>query len=271
MDYLYHYTSIETLALILSNRKIRLNRLDKVDDPQEQIAKEIADMGKLVFVSSWTDDSDESIPMWKMYGSLESGVRIKLRKYPFEENEPSVSELQEIPGMIVEESQETTLPKTVISIADMFKRKYTIPGLIQQKDMLFKVEYTKDTDKLYPSVLSMDGEAVIIATNKMGKYKNTHWEFQHEWRYILPIYPFDSLDTENHERNLAKLRQDFLKGTITQHVEYHDLTIDHEAFSDMEITMSPRISAGNRVILKDLVEKYNPDAKILESSLLGLL
>ena len=74
MDYLYHYTSIETLALILSNRKIRLNRLDKVDDPQEQIAKEIADMGKLVFVSSWTDDSDESIPMWKMYGSLESGV-----------------------------------------------------------------------------------------------------------------------------------------------------------------------------------------------------
>lgn len=271
MDYLYHYTSIETLALILSNRKIRLNRLDKVDDPQEQISKEISDMGKLVFVSSWTDDCEESIPMWKMYGSLESGVRIKLRKYPFEEKAPSASELQGIPGIIVEESQETTLSKTVISVADMFKRKYTVPGLIQQKDMLFKVEYTKDIDKLCPSVLSMDGEAVIIATNKMGKYKNTHWAFQREWRYILPIYPFDSIDIENHEQNLTKMRQGILKGTIKQHVEYHDLTIDHEAFSDMEITMSPRISAGNRVILRTLIEKYNPNAKILESSLLGLL
>ena len=31
--YLYHYTSIETLALILKNKTIRLKRLDLVDDP----------------------------------------------------------------------------------------------------------------------------------------------------------------------------------------------------------------------------------------------
>lgn len=34
--YLYHYTSLESLALILKNRTIRLNPLDKMDDLQEQ-------------------------------------------------------------------------------------------------------------------------------------------------------------------------------------------------------------------------------------------
>lgn len=32
---IYHYTSIETLALILDNQKIRFNRLDRVDDLEE--------------------------------------------------------------------------------------------------------------------------------------------------------------------------------------------------------------------------------------------
>lgn len=34
--YLYHYTNIETLALILKNRTIRFNSLDRMDDLQEQ-------------------------------------------------------------------------------------------------------------------------------------------------------------------------------------------------------------------------------------------
>ena len=32
---IYHYTSIETLALILDSQKIRFNRLDRVDDLEE--------------------------------------------------------------------------------------------------------------------------------------------------------------------------------------------------------------------------------------------
>lgn len=32
---IHHYTSLETLALILNHRTIRFNRLDKVDDMEE--------------------------------------------------------------------------------------------------------------------------------------------------------------------------------------------------------------------------------------------
>ncbi len=34
-DLLHHYTDISTLALILKNRTIRFNRLDRVDDITE--------------------------------------------------------------------------------------------------------------------------------------------------------------------------------------------------------------------------------------------
>ena len=36
-DYLYHYTSIETLALILANHTFRLTSLDQMDDLQEKL------------------------------------------------------------------------------------------------------------------------------------------------------------------------------------------------------------------------------------------
>ena len=39
MNYLYHYTSLETLALILKNRTICFNNLLYVDDIEEQRLK----------------------------------------------------------------------------------------------------------------------------------------------------------------------------------------------------------------------------------------
>ena len=82
-DYLYHYTNTETLALILSNKTIRFNSLNNVDDLQEQETSDVKNFGQYCFVSCWTDDAEESIPMWKMYGNFTSGIRIKMKKYPF--------------------------------------------------------------------------------------------------------------------------------------------------------------------------------------------
>ena len=45
--YLYHYTNIDSLALILKNRTIRLNSLDKMDDLQEQMSQDKQNFGSL--------------------------------------------------------------------------------------------------------------------------------------------------------------------------------------------------------------------------------
>ena len=48
-----------------------------MDDLQEKEASDIKNIGQFCYVSSWTDDETESIPMWNMYSTLDSGVRIK--------------------------------------------------------------------------------------------------------------------------------------------------------------------------------------------------
>ena len=55
-DYLYHYTSIETLALILANHTFRLTSLDQMDDLQEKEAFDLKNAGQFCYISSWTDD-----------------------------------------------------------------------------------------------------------------------------------------------------------------------------------------------------------------------
>ena len=67
---LYHYTNLESLALILAHRTIRLMLIIGMDDPQEPRTAGIPNLGRFVFASSWTDDKEESIPMCNMYSSV---------------------------------------------------------------------------------------------------------------------------------------------------------------------------------------------------------
>ena len=71
---LYHYTSIETLALILKNGTIKFNRLDTVDDLEEAgYTSDGMQLGKYMFVSCWTKSSEENIALWSMYADKGRG------------------------------------------------------------------------------------------------------------------------------------------------------------------------------------------------------
>ena len=127
-EYLYHYTSIENLALILKNRTIRLNTLDKMDDLQEQKTRDVQNFGKFFFVSSWTSLESESIPMWKMYTCPSSGVRIKLAKNPFKWQYTKGSDFEKIPGYknVDQESREY-VRETFVNWADMMLQGVSLP------------------------------------------------------------------------------------------------------------------------------------------------
>jgi len=100
LDYLYHYTSISTLGLILKYKKLRFNNLLDVDDLDE--GRRCGNpWGKYCFVSCWTDDPKESIPMWSMYSKDMKGIRIKLKKFPFVYYEFE-SDVEDNDGKIIE-------------------------------------------------------------------------------------------------------------------------------------------------------------------------
>ena len=88
---LYHYTSIETLALILKHKTIRFSRLDRVDDPDEYaFSGDGVTPAHYCFVSCWTKNSRENLPQWYMYGNSTHGVRIELDSDMFELQENRV-------------------------------------------------------------------------------------------------------------------------------------------------------------------------------------
>ncbi len=270
-EYLYHYTNIETLALILKNRTIRFNSLDKMDDLQEQETADIKNIGQFCYISSWTDDSTESIPMWNMYASLNLGVRIKLRKNPFKIYDNTADALSKVVNAPVTDNSNGKPLQSIIPLTEMFaKGFFSVQAM--NKQLLCKVEYTDDSEKLYPHILKEDGDRFTLVLGDLGKHKNLHWKFQNEWRYILTILPLDiNQPVEKSLVNFQIIANKMKLGLEKQPFPHYDMFISDEAFEDMEITLSPRISAGSRIIVQNLIEKFNPSATLTESSLVGLI
>ena len=71
--------------------------------------------------------------------------------------------------------------------------------------------------------------------------------------------------------HFQKTAERMAAGTEPPPFRYYDLEIAPEYFSQMEITPSPQMSSGCRIILDALVAQYNPTATITESKLLGLV
>lgn len=271
IDFLYHYTNIETLALILSNHTFRFRSLDQMDDLQEKETSDLKNVGQFCFISSWTDDSTESIPMWNMYSSLHSGVRIKLATNPFKKYANTPDSIQAVSKSPVTDNSNGNYIKSIITVADMIAKKYICPGGMSN-NIIHKVVYTSNPDELYPKLVSQNEDEYTIAFGSLGKYKNIHWQFQREWRYILQIFPLDIDQNPDQLNTSAQIMiTKILQGLEKQPFSYYDLTLDDTAYSNMEITLSPKISPGNRLIVNTLIEKYNPSATVRDSSLLGLI
>ena len=85
---LFHYTSFDALRHILPDKKLKFNRIDKVNDLMERNIFGEDELYQLVFVSCFSTEKVESIPMWSIYGKDENGLRIsfELDKSDFVQN-----------------------------------------------------------------------------------------------------------------------------------------------------------------------------------------
>lgn len=73
---LYHYTSIESLIHIITNRSIRITRYDLLNDKAEM--KLINNTGKDVdYIMSFSNNVREYVSMWQMYGDSK-GIKVRI-------------------------------------------------------------------------------------------------------------------------------------------------------------------------------------------------
>lgn len=275
---IHHYTNIDVLALILKNRTLRFNRLDQVDDPEESnFVSNGVNIGSYAFVSCWTEEKEESIPMWKMYTREKWGVRLSLAKEGLFRTYTDHEKFSHN-GLV---STNFGAPiKFLFPTEERWNQtKYTPPFLTEDYDKCHfyrKVEYVKDvTSYAYNSVLFTDvsnnERKMTIRTDKVGSYKNKRWAFQEESRFVLlflPGNPTASFNTPDFMKEQARFMEDIRlnKGLGFSHYDMH---LSDEAFEHLVITMSPLCDDAQMAIVEALKDKYAPRAEIRRSNLAG--
>lgn len=271
-QYLYHYTSLETLALILENKTLAFNSLKNVDDIQEADTADVKDFGKYMYVSCWTDTERESIPMWNMYTPNMQGVRIKLSRFPFKKYhyEPGQFNFKEPADSYID------FEKTYKEYEYMVNAAY--PELIP-------ITYTDDEELLFPKVRTcseeemqrylaledMSGGNVSVGyrPTPVGRYKSKDWSFQHEWRYRLFLLP----------QSIKKLKygsfaeqQEIFRRMENPNTplpcERFFLDLDPNSLTQMEIVLGPRMTDANRILARALLKEHGLLQNCRSSSLL---
>ena len=179
---LYHYASLDTLALILHNRTIRFSRLDKVDDPQEQRSADSQNLGKMKLVSCWTSSDEESIPMWREYAGAECGVRIQMKSHPFKRYSVSTESLSKLSSDAVLNTPGDKFDGLQLPLEDFWDKKYHFKEMARSVEMLHEVQYTNDKSLLFPKLIRNCENGWIEADlNTLGIHKATAWSYQNEW------------------------------------------------------------------------------------------
>ena len=173
---IYHYTNIETLALILKNKTIRFSRLDTVDDPNEYgFIMDGHNPAKYTYVSCWTKNDIEVIPQWIIYGNHRHGVRISIEREIFK---------------IYEEHG----GKYLFPSHDMKNKNYIITPILSPEYLYYDISYVENPKNHQSNIFQeMDDEKRSIDMKNIGVYKGLDWTFQRECRFRLHLFPLDVL------------------------------------------------------------------------------
>lgn len=252
---IYHYTSIETLALILKSKSIRFNRLDNVDDLEESMygsGPKNQNLSKYIFVSCWTKSEEENLALWKMYAGY-NGIRIGLDEKLF-----------------------VSYPNTPFDTIESFYKDIFHFGpdyCAAQQNNLTKPEEVKYIDSPRSAVndlVCISGNTLSIKASNWGLVKSKEWAIQQESRFriqTLPLnyayvksYSAECLNTMDRMK-LTKAIIEVIPAIVRSIEEDYKpqtselfMPIKDDALNNMEIMMGPQTSDAQRLIVEALVQ-----------------
>ena len=252
MSKIFHYTTLETLILIIKNRTLRFNSLKNVDDCREGLSNDLGSFAEHIFVSSWTRDQTENPALWKMYSDLHTGVRIGI-------DSTSISyEKLETWG----EKDVNTLIYPIQNTENLPNDYYAINWLNNDTlDTVIDIEY-KDNR---PKFIGNHGERRY---DYICSVKDTYWKFQKECRFVL----FGVKKSDIAEVNMNNLREFLSKGINLSSMElnYIDLQLTDYFFKNLEITAAPLMSDAYYDLLNNYLHNKISQSVSLQRSALKI-
>ncbi len=260
---IHHYTTIDTLALILKNRTIRFNRLDRVDDLEEgNTVSNGINLSKYVFVSCWTELNEESIPLWKLYANGNTGVKISLEKDFFKEYEICDSKKISIADSKI---------MSLLPLEELLNGKCFFVSFIKDTELFYRpIEYVDDHIAVTEQIVCENGTTLNISFGNVGKYKHKRWQFQNESRFVLTAIPMKyNMDMTN--PLFTDMIIDSLKSNFELPFEDYFLRIKETAFDKLTVTLCPSATEAQKIIAQSLIKEYAPKAILKESTLKGCI
>ena len=249
---IYHYTSIEKLALILENRTLRFNNAKFVDDSNEAITKDFGSMQDYVFISCWSNESVESIPLWKIYGNNCHGVRLEsdTNYIHFNGKETPLNGMYKV----VENVKKEVGSDYFINVWQLDKPTF---------NHYFETNYSDEERIFMKDTSTPTQESYEYQVDAAFNTKATCWSFEKEIRFILLGCSLEpSQDTNSWQLVFNNITD---KKNISS--RFVDLMLFDDFFNNLTITTGPLQDEAERIIVHSLVQKYNQNIKILDSKL----
>lgn len=253
---IHHYTSIETLALILKYKTIRFNRLDRVDDMEESMygsGPTKIKLGQYVFVSCWTKVDQENISLWKMYTNY-NGIRITLDEDMFV-------------SYRVNETFKSYFPSPFHLIDECYASSFI------NKIKCHEIIYEDNIETKIKDLVKLTGDtSATISTDGIGLYKSKEWEFQHECRFKITLLPF-KLGYNNKPvpssgleilESLIESIVPSIFSNISIEKKYIDIPLDVTKLGEIIVMLGPKATESERIIVESLLKDL-PNAQIMDS------
>lgn len=249
--YLYHYTSLETLLLILEENTIRFSRLDLMNDPVEGHNDIWPECRENVFSSSWTAEARDELPMWKLYSDLK-GVRIRMPIDLFNFSDKLEASKRE--GLFLIKSK---LSKPAIIERYNFDKINNVgPMKFKDSESVYgptAVTYHENKEAISEGMVVPEDygeDRYQINLTLIGGRKLDYWSFEKEYRYRI-IYG-DALRIYG---NLGYLKQ-FSEGNgiIQRHL---DVEFKQESLEGVEIILGPHSNSSDRNKIVEILRSKN--------------
>lgn len=208
--------------------------------------KPIADK---IFVSCWTENKNENVALWKMYGYDFKGVRIGL-DMPFFKLKPVKSGKWNGLNIINPTGKRILLlPQEILT-----KEYFIIPSFMAENTFYKRIEYIlfdelESKYKKFTTIETEDGinYKVSLDFHEIARYKSVEWKAQEETRFVLGVVPLNrdftnGLDFENKrfQRLFVSEIRDAIINERKLPFNNFDVELDPDVLKNIKITGGPK-------------------------------
>lgn len=277
--WIFHYTNLDTLEKILTNRTLRFSRVDTFDDGQEARAFP-GELAKKFYASCWTTDDRDNPFAWRYFYTMRDTdqtkrVRIAVRKKPFRYYRQGVRSDDGRVGLL---NQDRARP---FRFLDVHTDQYSVSRMNRMLADWFgrQVSYVDDVESFYRDriIHGPDGSLTLQHVPDFATHKEKDWAEQAEYRFVLmagPRTPGVGTGDESSmgvDESLSAMIGEAraIKQCRFPDIDYIDMPISLDAISDISVLLGPLFSPQKVDFVRGLVVSHCPFAEIAPSALSG--